>query len=80
MFYIISVPGVSLRLAFKGVSDNFHLFSKRHSDLVKLFLSQNVGGPALIFDRFQQAGVTTVGHTDDGPVTKKILGLGNSNF
>ena len=72
----ISVPGISLRLAFKGVTDNFHLFSKRHSDLVKLFLAQNVGGPALIFDRYQEAGVTKIGHRIDAPVTKKILGLG----
>ncbi|XP_063687079.1 uncharacterized protein LOC134820563 [Bolinopsis microptera] len=71
----ISVPGVSLRLAFKDVKESFHLFSKRHSDLVKLFLSQNVGGPALIFDRFQEAGVTTVGHDAHNPVTRKILGL-----
>ena len=74
----ISVPGISLRLAFKGVKDNFHLFSKRHSDLAKLFLAQNVGGPALIFDRFQEAGVTKIGHGIDAPVTKKILGLGTS--
>ena len=74
----ISVPGISLRLAFKGVKDNFHLFSKRHCDLVELFLSQNVGGPALIFDRYQEAGVTKIGHRIDAPVTKKILGLGTS--
>ncbi|KAL5262624.1 hypothetical protein ACHWQZ_G008128 [Mnemiopsis leidyi] len=71
----ISVPGISLRLAFKGVKDNFHLFSKRHSDLVKLFLAQNVGGPALIFDRYQEVGVTKIGHDIDAPFTKKILGL-----
>ena len=41
-----------------------------------LFLSQNVGGPALIFDRFQEAGSTTVGHKRGAPLTKKILGLG----
>jgi hypothetical protein len=38
------VPGISLKLAFKGVNDNFNLFSKKHGDLVKLFLSQNTGG------------------------------------
>ncbi|KAL5265864.1 hypothetical protein ACHWQZ_G002033 [Mnemiopsis leidyi] len=71
----ISVPGVSLRLAFKDVAENFYLFSKRHCDLVTLFLSQNVGGPALIFDRFQEAGSTTIGHKKGAPLTKKILGL-----
>lgn len=73
---INSVPGISIRLAFKGVTDNFHLFSKRHSDLVKLFLAQNVGGPALIFDRFQEVGATTIGHGKDSPLTQKVLGLG----
>ena len=45
-----------------------------------LFLSQNVGGPALIFDRFQEAGSTTVGHKRGAPLTKKILGLGKVFF
>ena len=58
------------------MTENFYLFSKRHRDLVTLFLSQNVGGPALIFDRFQEAGSTTVGHKRGAPLTKKILGLG----
>ena len=73
-----SVPGVSLRLAFKDVAENFYLFSKRHRDLVTLFLSQNVGGPALIFDRYQEAGLTTIGHEVNAPITKKILGLGKT--
>jgi hypothetical protein len=41
-----------------------------------LFSILQVGGPALIFDRFQEAGVTTIGHKADTPVTQKILGLG----
>ena len=73
------MPGISLRLAFKGVTDNFHLFSRRHSDLVKLFLDQNVGGPALIFQRFQEVGNTTIDHQDGSPMTKKILGLGKDD-
>lgn len=46
------------RLAFGTLNrqDTFHLFNKRHKDLVKLFLDNNVGGPAIIFDRFQEAG------------------------
>ena len=56
-----SVPGVSQRLAFKTVEpgDTFHLFNKRNKDLVPLFLDNNVGGPAIIFDRFQEAGKMT---------------------
>ena len=54
----ISVPGVSLRLAFSSMSEehNFFLFNKKHKDLVSLFLENNVGGPALIFDRWQEVG------------------------
>ena len=46
------------KLAFGTLEtgDTFFLFNKRHKDLVKLFLSNNVGGPAIIFDRFQEAG------------------------
>lgn len=53
-----SVPGVSQRLAFQMVDsgDTFHLFNRRHKDLVDLFLGNNVGGPAIIFQRFQEAG------------------------
>ena len=52
------MPGVSLRLAFGEMDQqqSFHLFNKRHSDLVDLFLSNNVGGPAIIFDRWQEVG------------------------
>ena len=55
---LISVPGVAQKLAFGTLKreDTFHLFNKKHKDLVKLFLSNNVGGPAIIFDRFQEAG------------------------
>jgi len=42
-------------------------------------LSWNTGGPAIIFDRFQEAGSTTIGHGDSTPLTRKVLGLGMSN-
>ena len=52
------MPGVSLRLAFREMDQqqSFFLFNKRHSDLVDLFMSNNVGGPAIIFDRWQEVG------------------------
>ena len=54
----ISVPGVAQKLAFSTLErgDTFFLFNKRHKDLVHLFLSNNVGGPAIVFNRFQEAG------------------------
>ncbi|KAL5252197.1 hypothetical protein ACHWQZ_G015102 [Mnemiopsis leidyi] len=75
----VSVPGVSLRLAFREMDQqqSFHLFNKRHSDLVDLFQGQknNVGGPAIIFDRWQEVGKTTIRHNPRGKPTKTILGL-----
>ncbi len=52
------MPGISLRLAFSSMSDDhkFFLFNKKHKDLVHLFLENNVGGPAIIFDRWQEVG------------------------
>ena len=46
------------KLAFGTLlrGDTFHLFNKKNKDLVPLFLGNNVGGPAIIFDRFQEAG------------------------
>ena len=55
----VSVPGIAERIAFKGLNGRdevFHLFNYKNKDLVKLFLSNNVGGPAIIFDRYQEAG------------------------
>ena len=53
-----SVPGIAERLAFKTLKsdENFLLFNKRNADLVELFRGNNVGGPAIIFDRYQEAG------------------------
>ena len=71
----ISVPGIAERLAFKTVdNDFFTLFSGQHKDLFVLFKSNLVGGPAIIFDRKQVAGETTIRHHPDGEVCKKIIG------
>lgn len=60
MFIILqfSVPGIAERLAFKSLDQStvFFLFNKRNKDLVELFLNNNLGGPALIFSRFAEAG------------------------
>ena len=62
---IPSAPGIAERLAFKSLDDDvsFSLFNNKHKDLVKLFLDNNVGGPALIFDRWQQQGNCRLGPT-----------------
>ena len=50
------VPGIAERLAFKTLKEDefFYLFGGKHKDLVKLFRSNLVGGPSLIFDRYQE--------------------------
>ena len=67
---------MSLRLAFSGVKVNFHRFNKANKNLVELIRNNLVGGPALIFDRFQEVGLTTIAHDPANPPTKTILGLG----
>ena len=73
----VSIPGVAQRLAFKSLNfkDTFYLFNKRHSDLLPLFYSNMVGGPAFIFDRMQEKDETTIRHIPGGRITKKIIGL-----
>ena len=53
------MPGVSLRLAFRTIEKEhtFFLFNKAHKDLVQTFLDNLVGGPAFIFDRYQEKGM-----------------------
>eukprot|EP00116_Pleurobrachia_bachei_P001169 sb/3461431/ len=74
----LSVPGIAERIAFKGLNnrdETFHLFNGKNKDLVHLFLSNNVGGPAIIFDRYAEAGATTIRHKMDGKLCKKVVGF-----
>ena len=52
------MPGIAERIAFKSLDPDttFFLFNKKNSDLVDLFLNNNLGGPALIFTRFAEKG------------------------
>ena len=47
------------KLAFKTLEcdEVFYLFNKRNKDLVDLFRNNNVGGPSIIFDRYQEVGM-----------------------
>jgi len=55
---IFAAPGIAERIAFRTLEkdETFFLFNKKNKDLVKLFRDNLVGGPALIFDRHQEAG------------------------
>ena len=58
MITLFLVPGIAERIAFKTLANDetFHLFNRKHGDLVKLFKQNLVGGPAIIYDRYQEAG------------------------
>lgn len=62
LFFFSSVPGIAERLAFQTLKDDefFFLFNRKNKDLVDLFRKNNVGGPALIFDRYQETGKLTI--------------------
>jgi hypothetical protein len=57
-YKLLSVPGVAERIAFDSLesTDTFYLFNYKHRDLVHLFLSNNVGGPSIVYDRHQEKG------------------------
>ena len=64
----VSVPGIAERIAFNTLKSDevFFLFNRSNSDLVHLFRDNLVGGPAIIFNRYQEAGVTKIRHNPDG--------------
>ncbi|XP_063692200.1 uncharacterized protein LOC134824307 isoform X1 [Bolinopsis microptera] len=72
----VSAPGIAERIAFQTLeeAETFFLFNKKNKDLVKLFRDNLVGGPAIIFDRFQETGKTKIRHDPDGPYCARILG------
>ena len=55
------MPGIAERIAFGTLKSDeyFMLFNKKNADLVDLVRRNNVGGPAIIFDRHQEAGFKT---------------------
>ena len=60
LFTIIltAVPGIAEKLAFKDLKRDevFFCFNRKNSDLVDLFHDNNVGGPAIIYNRYMEAG------------------------
>ncbi|KAJ8030844.1 hypothetical protein HOLleu_27376 [Holothuria leucospilota] len=69
----ISVPGLTLRYLFKDIKkDVFCLFPKNDRDLYHLFKDNIVGGPSIIFHRYQERDQTKI---RNGKMCKKILGF-----
>ena len=54
----LSVPGLCLKHLFSTPEANFTLFNQRHADLHQLIKDNNVGGPSIIFHRYQEADKT----------------------
>ena len=58
----ISVPGLTLLYLFNGLplDTNFVTFNRTNSDLHQLVKDNIVGGPAIIFHRYHEKGVTRI--------------------
>ena len=58
----ISVPGLSLLYLFNGLplDTNFVTFNRTNSDLHQVVKDNIVGGPAIIFHRYHEKGVTRI--------------------
>ena len=59
----ISVPGLTLKYLFNTIDPTettFTLFDKYNSDVHDLIKEWNVGGPSIVFNRYQEAGVTKI--------------------
>ena len=71
----ISVPGLSLRYLFLtlGPEVYFSLIDKTNADLYYKIKDNVVGGPSIVFNRYQEKNKT---HIRDGPnACKKIIGF-----
>ena len=60
--YGISVPGLTLLYLFNDLPPNtyFTVFNRTNSDLHELVKDNIVGGPAIIFHRYHETGVTKI--------------------
>ena len=67
----IGVPGLTLRYLFKTLPHNvnFSLFHEKHKDLHQLLRSEMVGGPSIIFHRYQEKGLTAIRQPDGKQVS-----------
>ena len=70
----ISVPGLSLLHLFNDLPNNtfFTIFNQTNSDLHKLVKDNIVGGPAIIFHRYHEQGITKIRGGEE--TCRKIVG------
>ena len=70
----ISVPGLSLLHLFNDLPNNtyFTVFNRTNSDLHELVKDNIVGGPAIIFHRYHEKGITKI--RGGSELCRKIVG------
>ena len=58
----ISLPGLTQRYLFKNLDSNDYFvgFGREHKHLYKTLRENIVGGPSIIFHRYQERGVTKI--------------------
>nr|XP_039250892.1 uncharacterized protein LOC120328465 [Styela clava]XP_039250893.1 uncharacterized protein LOC120328465 [Styela clava]XP_039250895.1 uncharacterized protein LOC120328465 [Styela clava]XP_039250896.1 uncharacterized protein LOC120328465 [Styela clava]XP_039250897.1 uncharacterized protein LOC120328465 [Styela clava]XP_039250898.1 uncharacterized protein LOC120328465 [Styela clava]XP_039250899.1 uncharacterized protein LOC120328465 [Styela clava]XP_039250900.1 uncharacterized protein LOC1203 len=74
----ISVPGLTLQFMFRNLNTVFTVPNEQNSDIHRLIRSNLVGGPAQIFHRYHEAGVTKIrgDYNDESAQTcESVLGL-----
>ena len=69
----VSLPKLAQKQIFRSLKeDYFTLFSKKHSHIYKELRSGIVGGPSIVFTRYQEKGVTRI---KGGQICQKLLGF-----
>ena len=57
----VSVPGLTMKYLFSNVPNvHFSLFNEKDKDLYYTMKDNNVGGPSIIFNRYQETDKTFI--------------------
>ena len=61
----ITLPGVARKMIYTSSESNFALFNSDNADLYYTFKQNIVGGPSIIFTRYQEKGVTKIKNVEN---------------
>ena len=73
----ISLPGIARKMLFECADKegiHFSLFDEKNKDLYRTMKNNTIGGPSIIFTRYNKAGETNI-RNFKGEVCKSIIGL-----
>jgi hypothetical protein len=73
----ISLPGIARRMLFESAAKegvHFSLFDEKNKDLYRTMKNNTIGGPSIIFTRYNKAGETMIRNSKD-EVCQSIIGL-----